>query len=279
MEREGETFRYVALWKPYMTLTSFEDDAPKANRKGRSERSTLLKFSLPRGLQNVGRLDRDSEGLLLLTDDGAFCHQVLQGGCSKQYLVLVLGHPTSEALAAMAGGGLDIRGRLTGPASVRLLPWAETQALLPLPHPQAIMLDAGNSSWLEVIISQGMNRQVRRTTQHAGHRTVRLVRAAVGALSVEDLKLQAGEWKFVEKHAVLGQTSLRPTPRIERECASSDGGGAPPRCILSDGQQVGRVTVQSDGSSGVWSEDSASERSGGEVPIRASECGDSYSGD
>ena len=75
--------RYVALSKPYLTLCSFGEDT-----KGRANLSDL---DLPMGVRNVGRLDRDSEGLLLLTDDGQFCHRVLQGGVAKRYYALVLG--------------------------------------------------------------------------------------------------------------------------------------------------------------------------------------------
>jgi 23S rRNA pseudouridine2457 synthase len=223
----GETpRRYVALYKPYSTLTSFEDDTPKALRTGRERRQTLRDLSLPAGLHTVGRLDRDSEGLLLLTDDGDFCNRVLQGGVRKRYLALVLGHPTEDALAVMARGGLNIRGRLTRPALVRCLQQEEAAALqqqLPPPHPQASVLNAGNSCWLELLLMQGLNRQVRRTTQSAGHHTVRLVRMGIGALHAEQIGLlQPGEWSFVERWAVIDPSTELPRAAVTDDDEFSD---------------------------------------------------------
>jgi len=141
--------RYLALWKEYLTLCSFADAAG-----GARGRSTLHHLSLPSGLHTVGRLDRDSEGLLLLTDDGAFCHAVLQGGVRKRYLALVLGRPTDESLAAMAAGGLNIRGRLTHPCAVRRIDAASaaTAAGAP-PDPRLACARAGGpATWLEVTL-------------------------------------------------------------------------------------------------------------------------------
>lgn len=115
--------RYVALYKPFNTLCSFVDEA-----HGARGRTTLLTLNLPAGLVNVGRLDRDSEGLLLLTDDGVLCNRVLQGGVSKRYHVLVAGTPSDAALAAMGAGGLCIRGRATRPCRIRRLEYTSTEA-------------------------------------------------------------------------------------------------------------------------------------------------------
>ncbi len=195
--------RCIALYKPYLTLSSFLDEAAPSARG----RATLHGLGLPDGVLNVGRLDRDSEGLLLLTDDGALCHAVLQGGgVSKVYCALVLGRPTDEALDRMAGGGLLIRGRATSPCEVRRLPWAETQARLPPAHSlhtEARGLGEEDATWLELVLDEGMNRQVRRVTQCAGHPTVRLVRVAIGRLRIDDLGLRPGEWRAVERADVL----------------------------------------------------------------------------
>ena len=192
MERNGvEASRVFALWKPYMTLCSFLDEADPGARG----RDTLDGLNLPQGCLNVGRLDRDSEGLLLLTDDGALCHRVLQGGTSKRYVVMVSGQPTDEAIAGMAAGGLNIRGRVTRPCQVRRLDWDAASASIPgLPPPPAQSCFAHNSTWLEVVLDEGMNRQIRRMTQHAGHKTLRLVRMGIGSLRAESLGLRPGEF-------------------------------------------------------------------------------------
>ena len=94
--------RYFVLFKPYMVLCSWEADGSK---NGRAPRTTLADLGLPSGVHNVGRLDRDSEGLLLLTDDGRFTHELLQEHRHpKRYWVLVRGMPGVEALHAMARG-------------------------------------------------------------------------------------------------------------------------------------------------------------------------------
>ena len=200
--RRGAKPRVLALWKPYSTLCSFVDE------QGARGRATLGEHCIPAGMLNVGRLDRDSEGLLLFTDDGAWCHKVLQGGVKKRYCALVSGQPSEAKIASMAAGGMNIRGRTTRPCEVRRLDWDEAQAALPA-TPAALLgsgkraWDAGNTTWLEVILDEGMNRQIRKMTLHAGHKTLRLVRTGVGQLHVERLALQPGEWRYVEQRDVL----------------------------------------------------------------------------
>lgn len=201
----GQPPRLIALYKPYATLCSWIDED-----EGARGRATLRDANLPPGVMNIGRLDRDSEGLLLFTDDGPLCNHILQGGSvHKRYFALVAGRPTDEALGEMAAGGLQIRGRTTRACQVvRRLDWGATQAALPPPPPQIARrgLTAESSSWLEVVLDEGMNRQVRKTTAHAGHPTARLVRVGVGELRVEELALRPGEWRPVERRAVLGES-------------------------------------------------------------------------
>jgi 23S rRNA pseudouridine2457 synthase len=184
-----------------MTLCSFIDDST-----GARGRSTLAHLGLPDGVMNIGRLDRDSEGLLLLTDDGELCHTILQGGgVSKRYFALVRGQPSDTAIESMADGGMQIRGRMTRACSVRRLPWDETHAAM---QPQPVQIQraqhsAENTAWLEVILHEGCNRQVRKTTAHAGHATLRLVRVGIGDLRVDDLDLSPGEWRPVERGSVF----------------------------------------------------------------------------
>ena len=201
--------RYVALHKPYMTLCSIDhDDSDKS-------RQTLADLGLPDGLFNVGRLDRDSEGLLLLTNNGQFCHLVLQGDehLHKRYFVLVDGQPSNETIASMAAGGLQIRGRITKESRVRKLDWQQAEAALsasgaPRQQPQIRSCTAADSTWLEVHLQEGMNRQVRRMTEAVRHRTLRLVRMGIGQLRAEQLALAPGEWTHIVPSDVLPSCDL-----------------------------------------------------------------------
>ena len=103
----------------------------------------------------------------------------------------------------MESGGLTIRGKATRACTVRVLDWEAAQSSVPPTPPRASAWPASESTWLELVLDQGMNRQVRRITQHAGHRTVRLVRMSVGRLSAESLQLRPGEWRYVERGDVL----------------------------------------------------------------------------
>ena len=177
------------LWryhKPRGLVVSARDE------KDRQTIFDTLPASMPRVL-SVGRLDMDSEGLLLLTDDGKFTNELLGRGHPKRYWALVSGQPGAAELEAMARGGLHIRGRETLPASVRRLSPAEIPSSLP-PHRESAGREA-RSTWLELILHEGMNRQVRKITKHAGHTTIRLVRAGVGRLRLEDLGLDPGEYR------------------------------------------------------------------------------------
>ena len=235
---------YLALYKPALTLCTFRDDQERAERKHRgAARSTLSSFNLPtstssdsvvEGLHMCGRLDRDSEGLLLLTTDGQFTSCVCepdqtpksdgtkQEKVPKRYLARVRNLPTEEALQRMRQGGLVIRGATTRPpVSVRLLSLPNDDddenndddddtklrtMLQMLPKPVPGMEDRqGSYAWLEIVLTEGRNRQVRRITAEAGHPTVRLIRVAIGNLSLADLDLyEPGQWCSIDKEDVLG---------------------------------------------------------------------------
>lgn len=200
------SYRYVAFYKPALTLCTLRDDAARAERKQREARSTLKEFNLPKGLHIVGRLDRDSEGLLLLTDDGQFTAAVAEPSddnqanattCQKTYWALVRGRPDESALLRMRKGGLNIRGSITRPpVAARILLF---DAARQLPTPALGMDRAG--SWIEIILSEGRNRQVRRITADAGHHCIRLVRISIGSLTLGIL--QPGEWRYINKNEVL----------------------------------------------------------------------------
>jgi 23S rRNA pseudouridine2457 synthase len=170
-------------------------------------------LNLPEGLHVVGRLDRDSEGLLLLTDDGQFTSAVAEprqkngeqyeNGCCKTYWALVKGSPDETALDRMRRGGLIIRGAKTRPPIAVNVLLEETAKLLPKP---VLGMDRAGT-WLEIILKEGRNRQVRRITADAGHPTIRLVRVSIGLLSLFDessnIMLQPGEWRYIKKGEVL----------------------------------------------------------------------------
>ena len=141
----------------------------------------------------AGRLDHDSEGLLLLTDDGALAHALTDPRCAhpRTYWVQVERVPDARALEALARG-VVVQGRRTRPAQVRLLREAP-----PLP-PRSVPIRLRKSvptAWLELTLREGRNRQVRRMTAAVGHPTLRLVRVALGPLHLAALGLAPGQWR------------------------------------------------------------------------------------
>ena len=162
--------------KPYGTLSSFTDSA---------KRPTLGRYiSIPH-VYPVGRLDYDSEGLMLLTSDGHLSHRVTDPRYKlwKTYLAQVEGIPNADALKQLRQGVI-IQGRQTRPASVTNLP-VEPE-LWPRPVPIRYRKSVP-TAWLTIKIREGMNRQIRRMTAAVGHPTLRLVRISIGSLSLGPL--------------------------------------------------------------------------------------------
>jgi pseudouridine synthase len=174
----------LALWKPHGIVSRF---TPEAGHPGLA---TLL--SAP-GLHPVGRLDRDSEGLLLLSDDGALAHALTdpRRGHPRTYWVQVEGRPDDAALAVLAAG-VVVQGRRTRPARVRRL---EAEPALPSRPVPIRFRKRVPTAWIELTLGEGRNRQVRRMTAAVGHPTLRLVRVAVGPVRLLALGLEPGAWR------------------------------------------------------------------------------------
>ena len=179
--------RYLLFNKPYDVLTQFSPEPS-------STAQTLKDFIRVPGVYPAGRLDRDSEGLLLLTNDGWLQHQLTDPrfAHAKTYWAQVEGIPPREALETLASGVI-LRDFRTRPAQVRLL-----AAVPPLPPrvPPIRYRAAIPTAWVELIISEGKNRQVRRMTAAVGHPTLRLVRVALGPLPLGDLA--PGEYRELD---------------------------------------------------------------------------------
>lgn len=173
----------VAFNKPHGVLCQFTD-------RSTPPRATLAGFGLPPGVYPAGRLDHDSEGLLLLTDDGALAHRITdpRHKLAKTYLVQVEGEPSDEQLARLRTG-VDLRDGRTRPAQARLLDAAPR--LWPREPPVRVRRTVPDA-WLELVIREGRNRQVRRMTAAVGLPTLRLVRIAIGAAGLGTLA--PGQW-------------------------------------------------------------------------------------
>lgn len=173
----------IAFNKPYGVLCQFTD-------RSQPPRPTLAGFGLPAGVYPAGRLDFDSEGLLLLTDDGRLAHRLTDPAHKqpKTYWVQVEGTPDDAQLQRLREGVTLSDGR-TRPAQARRL---DAPALWPRDPPVRFRKTVPDA-WLELTISEGRNRQVRRMTAAVGLPTLRLVRVAVGSHRLDGL--QPGQWR------------------------------------------------------------------------------------
>jgi 23S rRNA pseudouridine2457 synthase len=190
--------RYLLLNKPYEVLTQFTDEHGRA---------TLKDFVSVPEVYPVGRLDFDSEGLLLLTDDKQLQHRLSDPRYKvpKTYWAQVEGQPTEEALAKLRQG-VQIKEGFTLPAEVRALDEADSADLWPR-NPPIRYRASIPTSWLEITISQGMNRQVRKMCAAVGLPCLRLVRVALGEVLLSPLA--PGTWRELttDEVATLRQTA------------------------------------------------------------------------
>lgn len=176
----------ILLNKPYGVLSQFTDKGTQD-----SPRPTLSSYVDVPGVYPAGRLDRDSEGLLLLTDDGALQARISSPKFNKRktYLVQVEGTPEVAALEALQAG-VTLKDGPTRPAKARVVP--EPDWLWPRDPPIRVRKSVPDT-WLELTITEGRNRQVRRMTAHVGHPTLRLIRVSVGEWSLGSLP--PGAWR------------------------------------------------------------------------------------
>ena len=174
--------------KPYNVLSQFTDEG--------TGHLTLKDFIPVADVYAAGRLDRDSEGLLLLTDDGALQHRLTdpRHGHPRTYWAQVEGIPAQGALRQLRKG-ITLQGYRTLPAQASLL--ASEPELWPRTPPVRFRKTIP-TCWLELILTEGRNRQVRRMTAAVGFPTLRLVRVAIGDLRLDGLT--PGEWRSLAAH-------------------------------------------------------------------------------
>lgn len=179
--------RLILFNKPYDMLSQFTD------RGTDTARATLSDCIAIPGVYPAGRLDRDSEGLLLLTDDGRLQSRIADPKykTAKTYLAQVEGEVTDEALAALRRG-VELKDGLTRPADAQRI---DAPDIWPRNPPIRVRKSIPDS-WISLTIREGRNRQVRRMTAAVGYPTLRLIRWRIGDWTLDGL--QPGEWREVQ---------------------------------------------------------------------------------
>jgi 23S rRNA pseudouridine2457 synthase len=172
--------RYLLFNKPYGVLSQFSDEG--------TGHPTLKQYIDVPNVYAAGRLDRDSEGLLLLTDDGPLIKRLTdpKHHIEKTYWVMVEGKPTPERLAQLEQG-ISLRDYVTLPARARLILEPE------LPARHKPVTPHGPTAWIELRLREGKKRQIRHMTAAVGLPTLRLIRIGIGRVRLRDLR--PGQWR------------------------------------------------------------------------------------
>ena len=186
-------YTYIVFYKPYNVLCQFTDDSPHA-----SQRETLKDYISIPNVYSVGRLDLDSEGLLLLTDNPKVKHRLCEPSFAhpRTYWSQVENIPTSQALKKLETG-VVIKGKKTKKAIAKLL---ETEPTVFPRNPPIRYRKNIPTAWIELTLTQGRNRQVRRMTAAVGNPTLRLIRTRIGINNKLELtlaKLSPGQWRYL----------------------------------------------------------------------------------
>ncbi|AUR35855.1 ribosomal large subunit pseudouridine synthase E [Phaeobacter piscinae] len=213
--------RLIRFNKPYDVLPQFTDRGSES-----SPRATLSDWIDLPGVYPAGRLDRDSEGLMLLTDHGRLQAWISdpQHKMPKTYWVQVEGTPDAAAIQALADG-VELKDGLTRPAKAAVMEepdgiWAR--------NPPIRVRKSVPDCWIALTIREGRNRQVRRMTAAVGHPTLRLIRAAIGIWTLDGLS--PGSWEDLEVPSIPGPPKPKPAPNrqaIARRKAAASTPGRP----------------------------------------------------
>jgi 23S rRNA pseudouridine2457 synthase len=182
--------RIILFNKPFDVLCQFTDA---------EGRSTLADFISQKAFYPAGRLDRDSEGLVVLSERGELQHQIAhpKNKMAKCYWVQVEGEPDEQALQQLRNG-IELKDGVTRPAEVRRI---DEPAQLWQREPPIRVRKSIADSWLELTIREGKNRQVRRMTAAVGHPTLRLIRYSIGPWTLDGLA--NGEWRIEESELTV----------------------------------------------------------------------------
>ena len=188
----------IAFHKPYGVLCQFTPDQPGQR--------TLADFGFPKNVYSLGRLDMDSEGLLLLSDESGLNDRLLnpKHAHPRTYLVQVEGIPDSSAINVLGEGSIVIRGHQCLPCEAKIL---QHRPEIPPREPPIRVRKGIPDTWLQIKLTEGKNRQVRRMTAAIGFPTLRLVRVSIGGLRLADLGIKEGQWRELtaeEQRKVVG---------------------------------------------------------------------------
>lgn len=192
--RTGNSNKYLLFHKPYGVLSQFTSD----------DGADLSQFNLPPEIYAVGRLDKDSEGLLLLSNDGKFQQSFLQNHL-RTYWVQVDGDINQEAIKRLQSGVVIKGGHKTRPCKVKKI---DNKELIFGPRNPPVRFRKNiPTSWIQIELKEGKNRQVRRMTAKVGFPTLRLVRVGIGKFHLinddQGMKIQSGDCVIVSKSELL----------------------------------------------------------------------------